>query len=279
MSFALALFLAQAGPLVSPGAGPALPTAPIGRRPGKQVAAPVLPTRLQECLALAATDPLAASEVAEGWLNTAAGSVQADPHHCLGIAYNNLSRWSDAEAAFLAARDAAAANERGRKASLGAMAGLAALDQQAFVRADAALLAAHTDALATGKAELAGDIAIDRSRALVALKRESDAEAALAAGRTASPSNPAGWLLSATLSRRQGKLAQAQTQIERAAALMPFDPQIGLEAGVIAVLAGRDAAARHSWLSVIEVSPGSSEAATAKAYLDQLSPAPKPAGK
>lgn len=274
MSLTLALLLAQVGPMVSPGTAPPLRSAPLEIHRAKPDAAPPLPTRLQECLALAGRDPLAAIEVAEGWLGTVKGSPQADPQHCMGIAQNYLSRWSDAEQAFGAARDAVAANERGRKASLGAMAALAALDQQAFERAEAAFLAAHTDALAAGRNELAGDISIDRSRALVALNRLTEAEAALAEGRTASPANPAGWLLSATLSRRQGSLAQAQSQIERAAQLMPVDPQIGLEAGVIAVLSGREASARKSWQSVIEISPASDEAKTARAYLDQLSAEP-----
>jgi tetratricopeptide (TPR) repeat protein len=279
MSILFSLLLMQAGPLVSPGTAPPIRSDPLEMRQPKPEAAPPPPTRLQECLTLAGHDPLAAIEVAEAWLQTVKGSPQTDPQHCIGIAYNYLGRWSDAEPAFLAARDAAAPNERGRKASLGAMAAFAALDQQAFARADAAFLAAHTDALAAGRSALAGDISIDRSRALVALNRMGEAETALDEGRTTSPANPAGWLLSATLSRRQGRLAQAQSQIERAAQLMPIDPQIGLEAGVIAVLSGREASARKSWQSVLDVSPDSDEAKTAKAYLDQLSAAPTPAGK
>lgn len=279
MSLALTLLLAQIGPMVSPGTAPPLRSAPLEMHRPKPEPAPPLQTRLQDCLALAGRDPLAAIEVAEGWLQTVKGSPQGDPQHCLGIANNHLGRWSAAEQAFGAARDAVAANEQGRKASLGAMAALAALDQQAFARAEAVFLAAHGDAVAASRSELAGDIAIDRSRALVALNRIGEAEAALTEGRTTSPANPTGWLLSATLSRRQGRLAQAQAEIERAAQLMPVDPQIGLEAGVIAVLSGREASARKSWQSVIEVSPGSAEAKTATAYLDQLSPEPTAKGR
>jgi TolA-binding protein len=60
--------------------------------------------------------------------------------------------------------------------------------------------------------------------------------------------------------------------IERAAQLFPVDPEIGLEAGVIAVLSGRDEAARKSWLSVIKAAPNSPSAKTAQGYLDQLGP-------
>jgi hypothetical protein len=49
--------------------------------------------------------------------------------------------------------------------------------------------------------------------------------------------------------------------------LAPKDPAIGLEAGVIAELAGNDDAARKSWNSVVALGPDSAEAQTAKAYL------------
>jgi Flp pilus assembly protein TadD len=77
-------------------------------------------------------------------------------------------------------------------------------------------------------------------------------------------------LLSATLSRRTGDLAAAQSQIEQAATLDPRDPAIGLEAGVIAALAGRDEAAKKSFESVIAASPDSAQGIAAKQYLAQL---------
>jgi Flp pilus assembly protein TadD len=72
------------------------------------------------------------------------------------------------------------------------------------------------------------------------------------------------------LLRRLDRLGEAQTAIEQAAALAPANPEIGLEAGVIAVLGARDAAARASWQSVITLAPESPAAATAKEYLAQL---------
>jgi Flp pilus assembly protein TadD len=115
-----------------------------------------------------------------------------------------------------------------------------------------------------------GDIALDRARALVALKRLPEAVSALVEARAATPNNAQAWLLSATLSRRMGKLADAQAQIATAAELLPVDPEIGLEAGVIAVLSGRDEAARKSWESVVKAAPGSAQAESAKVYLAQL---------
>ena len=60
------------------------------------------------------------------------------------------------------------------------------------------------------------------------------------------------------------------------ATLAPLDPEVGLEAGVIAALGGRDEAARKSFTSVIHAAPGSDLARRAQQYLDQLGPAAAP---
>ena len=124
-----------------------------------------------------------------------------------------------------------------------------------------------------------GGIQIDRARALVALDRPDEAAEALADARVSAPGNHQAWLLSATLSRRQGRLVEAQSQIEKAAELFPVDPEIGLEAGVIAMLAGREDAARKSWESAIRAGPGTPAAKTAQGYLDQLGPPAAQSGK
>ena len=270
--------LAQVGP------GPALPQAPLEIkrqenriRPDKVIDTPALPpSRLTQCLTLARSDPASAVEQAGTWLGTVTGSARVEPGHCLGVALTGLGKLDEAEAAFLAARDDTPAMERANRARLGAMAGNAALAAGSPERALTALDAAHGEALGAGNLNLAGEISIDRARALVLLKREGDAAAALASARTNAPENAVGWLLSATLSRRQGKLAEAQQQIELAAQLLPVDPEIGLEAGVIAALAGRDDAARRSFRSVLNAAPGSPAAKSAQAYLDQLGPEATP---
>jgi Flp pilus assembly protein TadD len=270
MSFILPmLLLAQAtSPIVpAPLPIPRKPTAPA------QVAAPE-PTRLELCLQAVDENPLSAIEAAEEWLKVSKGTATVEPNHCLGMAYNRLGRPVEAEVAFTFARDALPANELRRRASYGALAALAVLEQNDPARAEAFFAAAAAEAQSRGDARLAGDIAIDRARAQVALKQDAAAAAGLAAARLGSPANPEGWLLSATLARRQGKLAEAQGFIEQAATLAPRDPAIGLEAGVIAVLSGRDQAARRSWQSVIAVAPDSDWAKTAQGYLDQLGPAP-----
>ena len=261
------------------GAAPALnlPTGLEDRKPRRPAAAtpePAVPrarTPLQECMSAVNSDPPGAIDIAEGWLAQSKGTATAPAQFCLGSAQAALERWEEAETAFLAGRDAAAATDLRLRAQLGAMAGTTALARGEAAPALTALDQAHADAMAAPDAELGGDIQIDRSRALVALKREGEAVTALAEARGANAKNPEAWLLSATLSRRQGKLAEAQTQIEQAVSLEPRDPAIGLEAGVIAVLSGRDAAARKSWESVVAAAPESEAAKTASAYLAQLS--------
>ncbi len=232
------------------------------------------PSRLQSCLSDAAQNPYAALDTANDWLRQVKGSQQAQPRMCLGWAYSTQQRWADATREFLAGRDIAAASDRLMRARLGAMAGNAELAAAAAGAALPLLDTAHGDALAAGDMHLAGDIAIDRARALVLLEHDGDAATALAEARAASPDNAYGWLLSATLSRRLKQLPQAQMQIETAAQLAPVDPEIGLEAGVIAMLSGRTGTATKSWQSVVAAAPNSPSADTARFYLAQLPSAP-----
>lgn len=277
--------LAQLG-TVSPGGAPALPQAPLEmprRQKSEPVRAPIVVPQprsaLEECLATARTDPPGAAELAQTWRATMTGPARADPDQCLGFALSALQRWDEAEEAFLAARDDAAASDHGLKARMGELAANAALASGAGPRALATLDTAHGDALGAGDTRMAGEISIDRARALVLLGRENDAAAALSEARAAAPDSPQAWLLSATLSRRMNKLADAQQQIVEAARLLPIDPEIGLEAGVIAMLAGREDAARKSWQSVVIAAPGSDPAKTAQGYLDQLGPDTAPSGR
>lgn len=277
----LAPLFAQAA-IVSPGAAPALPQAPLQiprKRKVIEAGPPEPPSMLAQCLALVRSSPPAAIDFAQGWLGQTTGSARAEPGRCLGLALASLERFGEAEEAFLQARNDAAPSDMQTRAVLGARAANAAFAGEANDRALALLDQAHGDALAAGDARLAGETSIDRARVLVALGRTNDAAAALAEARTAAPDNPLGWLLSATLSRREGRLDEAQQQIERAADLLPVDPEIGLEAGVIAALSGRDAAARRSFQSVLVAAPGSEFAKKAQGYLDQLPPEDAPSGR
>ena len=99
---------------------------------------------------------------------------------------------------------------------------------------------------------------------------QAEAETVLASARTLDAQNALAWLLSATLARRLGKLDEAPGFIETANSLQPNDAEIGLEAGVIAMLQGRQEAAVASWRSVVETDPDSLTADIARSYLDQL---------
>jgi tetratricopeptide (TPR) repeat protein len=273
LAFAAPLLLAQVGPFTAPGERPVSPLPPElrDRSPRKpattQPPAPVASGASAVAKACPAMDDAEdAADAANAWLAQAKGAERASAGECLGIALSAGGQWSEAAAAFAAAHEAAGTPQwRGR---LSAMTGEAALNANDPAAALAAFDAARSET--TGDSVMTAAIAIFRARALVALKREPDAVVALAEARAAAPGNAQAWLLSATLSRRLGKLADAQAQIQRAAELLPIEPQIGLEAGVIAVLSGRDEAARKSWQSVIAAAPQSDAAATARTYLGQL---------
>lgn len=269
--------------LAQVGMGGALPQAPLPM-PNRKDPAPMTqpmakPTPLQECLQLAMERPADGIALADAWLAKAKTQAErAGALQCKGMAMTRIEGWPEAAGLFVSARDALPANERGERGRLGSLAGNAWIVAGDVDQALVVLDQAHADAAAAGLGPLDGLIQIDRARALVALGRPEEAESALEQARQLVPDNAQAWLLSATLSRRLGKLGEAQTQIERAADLFPIDPEIGLEAGVIAVLSGREDAARKSWESVIKAAPGSKAAETAQGYLDQLGPpAAKPA--
>ena len=272
--------LAQVGPSVGVGAGGALPQAPLEiPRKKSDAAAPERLTPAAQCRQLLAVSLAEAHAYAETWLKPLKGSARAEPGQCLGMALAAQGWWDAAEAAFSAAYEVTPAGEPRNRARLAGMAGNALLAAGKPAAALALLDQAHGEALGAADPRLAAEISIDRARALVTLKRDGDAAAALATARANAADNGQGWLLSATLSRRQGKLAEAQQQILMAAQLMPLDPEVGLEAGVIAMLAGNEGAARRSWLSVVKAAPGSEAARTAQSYLDQLGPDPAPSGR
>lgn len=226
--------------------------------------------RMAACIKQARTDLTTAIVTADDWLEKLKGPERTYPLQCFGIIYTRQMRWEEAEQAFLAAREAALPEDKRRRAKLGAMAGNAAMADERHEDALVALDQALADARDAGDTVAAGDMEIDRARALVALGRLTEAETALEAARRDAPQNSEAWLLSATLARRMDKLKDAQFHIETAAALRPVDVEIGLEAGLIAALSGRTEAARKSWQSVIDAAPDSDVALTARSYIDQL---------
>lgn len=271
-----------AQPATQTGLPPAAPA-----RPG--------PSRYARCLAAGERDLPAAIASARAWLAetpvTPASAERGAAAQCLGLLLIDSGDFAGAESLFASSAEQAPARDPAALSAVQAMAGNAAL---AGGRAEAALgwfekaltpmpaaAAAGADAKSKPAAptnEALGAVQIDRARALVALGRLPEASGALEEAHRLAPNDPEGWLLSATLARRGKDLERAQRDIEVAASLAahghPLGPQIGLEAGVIAMLDAREDAARKSWSSVLATAPGSPEAETAKGYLDQIGPAP-----
>lgn len=243
---------------------------------------------LETCFDQLEQDPARAHAMAQIRRSETSGADRVLANHCLGTAASELGLWDDARAAFAAARAETPDDETRTRARFAALAGNAALVSGDAAGALDLLTLAQRDARAAAAVPLEAIAATDRARALVTLGRGDEALAALDAATTLAPERSEGWLLKATLLRRLDRLVEAQTAIERAALLVPTNPDIGLEAGVIAVLAGRDDAARASWQSVIDLAPDAPAATIAKDYLAQigdaqdtappaLPPAPPPA--
>ena len=208
----------------------------------------------QACLDEATQSPEAGVAFAQKW-RIDGGSFYA--RHCMGFAYARAERWSPAIVAFeQAAEEAEREGEVAQSARLWAQAGNAALASGDAAKArqdfDAALARGMADGLEKGEVHL------DRARALVAL-------------------DPLGWLLSATLARRQGEMRLAQAHVARAVQLSPDDPSVALEEGNIAILTDHADVARSAWERAVKLAPDSP---AGKAAADNLSRLPQaaPAG-
>ncbi|WP_239805168.1 hypothetical protein [Croceicoccus hydrothermalis] len=238
------------------------------------LAMPLIDARLSGCLAQARSDSAAAIVQAEQWRAEITAGSRALPLQCLGTAYANRSMWAEAEAAFAeAAADLAArpAPDPRRLSALHAQAGNAAL-----ANGDAAGALTHFNAglsALDGMAvpgRVAAGLHVDRARALVALSRDDDAAQALIFAQEGDPQDATAFLLGATLARRTGRLADAARAIAVADALSPGNPDIMLEGGLIAAMAGDDLTAASAWRRIVESAPGSETASRAQFYLQQL---------
>ena len=223
------------------------------------------PTRFEACATLAETDPARALAEAGTW-RIAGGGVLA--RQCEGLAYVTQKRWLPAAAAFEAAAREADVKGDGRSAVLWVQAGNAALAGN-----DPAKAALYFDgALARGQltGNALGEVHLDRARARAALGDMKGARTDLDLATKHVPADPLGWLLSATLARKMNDLPRAQADIVEAAKRSPDDASVALEAGNIAVLSGRDDAARTAWEAAIALSPNSPSAKAATESLARL---------
>lgn len=221
--------------------------------------------RFNACMDLATDDPASGIVAANEWLIAGGGYFA---RHCLGFAYAKDGRFSAAADSFTtAARDAERAQDK-RAVNLWTQAGNAALAAGDAARA----LDCFDAALAQGNAQglLLGELHLDRARALVVAGRPDEAQAAFDQVHRLVPEDPLGWLLSATLARRDGRLDRAQADIDIAARLAPRDPEVALEAGNIAASAGQYDIARRNWTQAIDIRPDGPVARTARGHLTQL---------
>ena len=223
------------------------------------------PTRFEACATLAETDPARALAEAGTW-RIAGGGVLA--RQCEGLAYVTQKRWLPAATAFEAAAREADVKGDGRSAVLWVQAGNAALAGNDPAKAALYFDGALTRGQLTGNA--LGEVHLDRARARAALGDMKGARTDLDLATKHVPADPLGWLLSATLARKMNDLPRAQADIAEAAKRSPDDASVALEAGNIAVLSGRDDAARTAWEAAIALSPNSPSAKAATESLARL---------
>jgi len=222
-------------------------------------------TRFETCAALARTDPARAIDAASTWRLSGGGLLA---RQCEGLAYVTQARWVPAAAAFEAAARQADGAADPRAASLWVQAGNAAL-----AGGDAGKGAQYLDAAlsrAQLKGEDLGEAHLDRARARAALGQLPAARADLDLALRLVPADPLAWLLSATLARRMNDLPRAQTDIAQAAERSPDDASVALEAGNVAVLSGREDAARAAWEAAVKLQPQSPAAKNAAEQLARL---------
>ena len=223
------------------------------------------PTRFEACATLAETDPARALAEAGTW-RIAGGGVLA--RQCEGLAYVTQKRWLPAATAFEAAAREADVKGDGRSAVLWVQAGNAALAGNDAAKATTYFDGALTRGQLTGDA--LGEVHLDRARARAALGDMKGARTDLDLATKHVPADPLGWLLSATLARKMNDLPRAQADIAEAAKRSPDDASVALEAGNIAVLSGRDDAARTAWEAAIKLDPNSPSAKAATESLARL---------
>lgn len=223
--------------------------------------------RFDACAALAERDPAKALDEAGAW-RLKGGGVLA--RQCEGLAYVAQKRWAPAALAFEAAARLAERDADGRAATLWVQAGNASLAGGDAAKARASLDAAIAHNTLTGQS--LGEATLDRARARAALGDLTGARADLDQTIRLVPADPLGWLLSATLARRMNDPARAMADIDEAARRAPDDASVALEAGNIAMMAGRADAARTAWEAAVRLQP---EGPAGKAAAESLARMPQ----
>ena len=225
--------------------------------------------RYKFCVDQIQVDANAAAKAAEAW-RAASGGWPAS--QCLGLAYVAGERWAPATAAFEQAAQQAEQLSDARAANLWVQAGNAALaggdPSKARIDLDRAIK------LATLSDAMAGEAWMDRARAGVALNDLPVARTDLDKALKLVPGDPMGWLLSATLARRQSDLARAAKDIAQAETRAPGDATIALEAGRIAFAAGDTVKAKAEWTRAQAADASGDVGDQAAALLAEIAPPP-----
>jgi len=190
---------------------------------------PALVQRYDACVALTKSDPAEAVKVADRW-RIDGGGLPA--RKCLGLAYVATERWEPAAISFEQAAKEAEIQRDGRAAEMWVLAGNAALGG-----GDAAGARDYFDralALPVLSPAMRGETYMDRARAQVEVDNLPAARADLDEALKLVPGDPMGWLLSATLARRQGDHARAGKDIAEALRLAPGEEAVIAESAAIA---------------------------------------------
>ncbi|KPF78256.1 hypothetical protein IP88_04280 [alpha proteobacterium AAP81b] len=229
-------------------------------------------SRYNACLAVAKSDPDRAVAMAQGW-RIEGGGVPA--RHCLGLA--QAARGDTAGA--LLSLETAAGEARAAGSALALLLWQAAAEIAADAgKPDRALADADAALAIAGDDRTAAPLHIVRAQALVDLKRDADAMAELDDALHGDPDVPWGWLLKATLARRTGDLAGAETAILEAGKRTPDSPEVQYEAGNIAAARGHFDLARQAWTAAASDGESVAGRAAAKALADTpAAPASAPA--
>jgi tetratricopeptide (TPR) repeat protein len=212
--------------------------------------------RYQACVALAQQDPAGAEAEAIAFLG-AGGGIPA--RHCRALAQLVSGKPEAAAETLVEAAEAADASRNAFAADLWAQAGNAAFLAERNSEAARYLTNAIAGAGVHSPLRLAS-FHIDRARVRAELGELAEARADLDQAIRLSPDDPAAWMLSAALARRQGDLGRAAADIERATARAGGDPDVLFEAGNVAAAGGDMANARQLWEMVQRLGPGTDAA-------------------
>jgi tetratricopeptide (TPR) repeat protein len=211
------------------------------------------PKRYDGCVRAIAADAAKAEQFAIEWQGLGGG---LPARHCQALAQIQQKKFTAAASTLVKAAEAADADSSPFAVDFWGQAGNAAL-----LAGDSRGAIAHFTKALAGSGEAASsrtaNLLIDRARAETeagdAAAARLDLDRAVAMDRD----NPAGWMLSAALARRQGDMGRASREISRASTLAPSDPDILLEQGNVAAANGDAEAARKVWEMVVKADPAS----------------------